>query len=55
MFTDYWKYPWVLTVHRYESLEGLLSSLREKVIVPAEAKARELEERRRAMEAELMR
>jgi Pentapeptide repeats (8 copies) len=54
MFKDYWKYSWVLTVHRYESLEGLLSSLREKVIVPAEAKARELEERRRAMEVELM-
>jgi uncharacterized protein YjbI with pentapeptide repeats len=54
MFQDYWKYSWVLTVYRYDSLEGLLSSLREKVIVPAEAKARELEEKRRAMEAELM-
>ena len=46
MFKDYWKYDWVLKVHRYEGLEGLMSSLEESVIVPAEAKVRELAKRR---------
>ena len=53
MFQDYWKYDWVLPVHRYEGLEPLLASMAEKVIGPAEAKVKALEERRRAIEAEL--
>ena len=53
MFKDYWKYEWVLPPHRYEGLEPLLATLAEKVIAPAEAKVKALEERRRAIEAEL--
>ncbi len=53
MFKDYWKYDWVLPVHRYEGLDPLLATLGEKVIAPAEAKVRALEERRRMIEAEL--
>ena len=45
MFQDLRKYDWVLEVYRYDSLEGLLASLGEKVIAPAEAKAKELERR----------
>jgi hypothetical protein len=54
MFQDYWKYHWVLKAHRYESLEGLIASLGDKVIVPAEAKVQELEEARRAIAEELL-
>ena len=46
MFQDLRKYDWVLEVHRYDSLEGLLASLGDKVITPAEAKAKEWEKRR---------
>jgi hypothetical protein len=53
MFKDYWKYDWVLPPYRYEGLQGLLETLPEKVIAPAEAKAKALEERRRAIEVEL--
>ena len=45
MFQDLRKYDWVLEVHRYDSLEGLLASLGDRVIAPAEAKAKELEKR----------
>jgi hypothetical protein len=53
MFKDYWKYEWVLPPHRYEGLEPLLATLAGNVIAPAEAKVKSLEERRRAIEAEL--
>jgi hypothetical protein len=53
MFKDYWKYQWVLEVYRYNGLEGLMTFLKEKVITPAEAKVRELEEKRKAIEEEL--
>jgi len=53
MFKDYGKYDWVLPVYRYEGLEPLLATLAEKVIAPAEGKAKALEERRRMFEAEL--
>jgi hypothetical protein len=53
MFADYWKYDWVLPVYRYEGLEPLLLTLADKVIAPAEAKVKALEERRRMIEAEL--
>jgi hypothetical protein len=53
MFKDYWKYDWVLPVCRYEGLDPLLASLADKVIAPAEAKVKALEEKRRMIEAEL--
>lgn len=46
MFQDFPNtYPWVLAVHHYRNLDDLLFSLRDKVIGPAEAKAKELEGR----------
>ena len=48
MFKDHWKYDWVLGVHRYDDLPGLLASLADKVIAPAEAKATELAARKTA-------
>jgi uncharacterized protein YjbI with pentapeptide repeats len=42
MFEHFRRYPWVLDTYQYDSLENLLSSLREKVIDPAELKAKEL-------------
>jgi uncharacterized protein YjbI with pentapeptide repeats len=54
MFKDYWKYDWVLPVYRYGGLEPLLAMLAEKVISPAEGKVEALEERRRMIEAELI-
>jgi hypothetical protein len=53
MFRDYWKYDWVLPPHRYEGLDPLVASLADKVIAPAEAKVKALEEKRRMIEAEL--
>ena len=40
------RYPWVLAIHRYRDLDDLLSSLQEKVIEPAEAKVKELGEKK---------
>jgi uncharacterized protein YjbI with pentapeptide repeats len=54
MFRDYRMYDWVLPVHRYEGLKPLLATLAEKVIAPAEGKVRALDERRRLIEAELI-
>jgi hypothetical protein len=42
MFADLRLYPWVLEPYRYASPERLITDLRERVILPAEAKAREL-------------
>ena len=53
MFKDYWKYDWVLPPYRYEGLQLLLATLVEKVIGPAEAMVKALEEKRRAIEAKL--
>ena len=53
MFKDYWKYEWVLPPYQYDGLEPLLATLAERVIAPAEAKVKALEERRRMIEAEL--
>jgi uncharacterized protein YjbI with pentapeptide repeats len=55
MFVDFLNYPWVLAPYRYDSLEDLLSSLGERVIAPAAAKAAETEERRKAIEREMAR
>jgi uncharacterized protein YjbI with pentapeptide repeats len=54
MFKDYWKYDWVLPVYRYKGLKALLAALPEKVIAPAEGKVKALQERRRRIEAELI-
>ncbi|MBM4348594.1 MAG: pentapeptide repeat-containing protein [Deltaproteobacteria bacterium] len=43
LFQDFKKYHWVLNLHRYEDLDDLLRTIGEKVIAPAEAKARELQ------------
>jgi hypothetical protein len=55
MFKDFnpQDYHWVLPVYPYEGLEPLLSALAERVIAPAEEKAKALVERRRMFEAEL--
>ncbi|MET0647109.1 MAG: pentapeptide repeat-containing protein [Pyrinomonadaceae bacterium] len=53
MFKDFKDYPWVLPPYRYQSTEDLLASLQERVINPALAKAKEIEERRRAFEEEM--
>lgn len=55
MFKDFLDYPWVLIPYRYDSTEDLLASLEEKVIAPAAAKAKEIEERRKALEREMYR
>jgi hypothetical protein len=55
MFKDYWKYEWVLPVHRYDGLNSLLATLANKVIAPAETKTNELTAKRRLFEAELTR
>ena len=43
MFKGYGVYPWVLPIHHYTDLEGLVNNLQEKVIEPATQKAQELE------------
>jgi uncharacterized protein YjbI with pentapeptide repeats len=48
MFSYYRLFSWVLAVHRYASLDDLLTSLEEKVIAPAEAKVIELQKLRQA-------
>jgi uncharacterized protein YjbI with pentapeptide repeats len=55
MFTDYWKYDWVLPVCRYDGLDALLGILADKVIVPAETMTNALAEKRRRFETELVR
>jgi len=50
MLKDLLDYPWVLTPHRYGSLEQLLASLEEKVIVPALTKGEAIEKRRAEIE-----
>jgi uncharacterized protein YjbI with pentapeptide repeats len=53
MFRDWQlRYHWVSTTHRYDG--QLIADLGEKVIAPAEAKAKDLGERRRMFEAELI-
>jgi uncharacterized protein YjbI with pentapeptide repeats len=42
MFEHFKRYPWVLETYHYESLEEVIDSLPEKVIAPAEVKAKEL-------------
>jgi hypothetical protein len=53
MFKDFLDHPWVLMPYRYKNLEELLVSLEDEVIGPAINMAREIEERRKAIEKEL--
>ena len=43
MFEHFKRYPWVLSVHRYQDASDLIADLADKVIAPAEAKAKELQ------------
>ena len=45
MFEHFTRFPWVLPVYRYSNEVILLQSLQEKVVDPAEQKAKELEKR----------
>jgi hypothetical protein len=42
MFEHFKRFPWVLATYRYESLEEVITALPEKIIAPAELKAKEL-------------
>ena len=42
MFEHFKRYPWVLETYQYHSTEEVIASLTEKVIAPAELKAKEL-------------
>jgi hypothetical protein len=42
MFEHFIRYPWVLPIQHYDRVDDLLASLGDKVIAPAEAKAKEL-------------
>jgi hypothetical protein len=41
MFEHFKRYPWVLEPYLYEDQDGLLAEITDKVIGPAEARARE--------------
>jgi len=45
LFETFKAYPWVLPIYHYTDLTGLLESLKENIIEPAEQKAQELEKR----------
>ena len=45
MFEHFTRYPWVLPIYRYTDEANLLQSLQEKIISPAEQKAKELAKR----------
>jgi hypothetical protein len=40
MFEHFKRYPWVLETYLYENKEELLANIKERVIKPAEAKAK---------------
>lgn len=42
MFPDFGKYPWVAPVYFYKDQASLISSFHDKIIAPADEKAREL-------------
>lgn len=48
LFEDLTSYSWVLDTYKYESIEGLIASLADHVIAPAEDKVRELRRPRSA-------
>jgi uncharacterized protein YjbI with pentapeptide repeats len=54
MFKDFLDYPWVLKPYRYDNLAVLLAALEDKVISPAVAKVKEIEEIRKALEKSMV-
>jgi hypothetical protein len=46
-------YPWFLPPYRYTGVEDLLASLEKKVISPAAAMARKIEEKRKTLEDDM--
>jgi hypothetical protein len=46
MFSDYWKYDWVLPISHYEGVVDLRRTFGPRVVDPAESKVRELTIRR---------
>jgi hypothetical protein len=42
MYEDFTHYPWVLEIQNYNNLDDLLKFFRAKIIIPAEAKVKEL-------------
>jgi len=49
MFEDFYDYKWVLDIYRYNGINDLMNNLKEKIIVPAEALAQKLEDRKRKL------
>jgi uncharacterized protein YjbI with pentapeptide repeats len=45
MFEHFTRYNWVLKIHHYIDTDDLLNSLAKKIIIPAEKKAKELQQR----------
>jgi hypothetical protein len=50
MFADYRPYPWVLEPYRYADRNSLIAVIEDQIIVPAEAKRKELRAMRQAEE-----
>jgi uncharacterized protein YjbI with pentapeptide repeats len=48
MFADNWKYNWILKIYEYDGLESLNKHVLDKIIIPAEEKAKELISNRNA-------
>src|SRR6266567_2710005 len=42
MYEHFPRYPWVLSVYRYDDIEDAMQSIQENIITPAEQKAKEL-------------
>ncbi len=42
MFEHFKRFPWVLEIYYYDAPNELLTSIEDKIIIPAEAKASEL-------------
>jgi uncharacterized protein YjbI with pentapeptide repeats len=53
MFEDLLDYPWVLPPYKYDNTIHLISTLEEKVILPAASKAREIETKREKFEEQM--
>lgn len=54
MFDDFLDFHWVLTPYRYASLKSLLAALDDKVIAPAAAKAKAIEQARRDRQSQVV-
>lgn len=46
LFASFRKYPWVLETYSYATIDKLVSTLRERVITPAEHKVKEIDQRK---------